>query len=221
MNLTSDLLPAACYWIAHGLVLVLILLLARRAPWSRLQDPALLHVWLGTIVSLAVLWSIHTGLKPGLAFHLLGATACTLLFGRELAFFAMLLVVVTQLITRTIEPWAFSLNVLTMAAFPVALSHASLRLVQRHLPANFFIYIFAAAFFGGALAMVATGVLASVLLSLAGAYAREYLWSEYLLWFVLMSWAEAFLTGGLMTLAVVYRPSWVATFDEARYFNQS
>jgi len=68
--------------------------------------------------------------------------------------------------------------------------------------------------------MVATGVLGSVLLSLAGVYERDYLWSEYLLWFVLMSWAEAFVTGGWLTFAVVYRPNWVATFDERRYLNQ-
>ena len=27
----------------------------------------------------------------------------------------------------------------------------------------------------------------------------------------------AFITGGALTLLVVYRPQWVATFDDARY----
>jgi uncharacterized membrane protein len=219
MNLTSGLLPAAWYWIAHGLLAALAVVIARRAPWQRLLNPLVLHLWLGTIVALSVLWSIRTGLRPGLAFHLLGASACTLLFGRELGLVAMLLVVAGQVLTGVIAPWTFSLNALVMAAFPVAVSHALLRFVQTRLPSNLFVYIFAAAFFGGALTMLATGVLGCVLLGLAGAYDREYLWSEYLLWFVLMSWAEAFLSGGALTFAVVYRPSWVATFDERRYFD--
>jgi uncharacterized membrane protein len=219
MNLTSGLLPALCYWLAHAVLASLIVVIGRKTPWRRLLNPALLHLWLGTIVLLSVLWTIRTGLRPGLSFHLLGAAACTLLFGRNLGFFAMLLVLVTQLFTGAIELQAFSVNALTMVAFPVALTHALLRIVQTRLPPNLFVYIFVAAFFGGALTMVATGVLGSVLLGLADVYEREYLWSEYLLWFVLMSSAEAFLTGGLLTLAVVYRPNWVATFDERRYLN--
>jgi len=219
MNLTSRLLPAAWYWIAHGLLAALVVVVARRAPWRRLLNPVVLHLWLGTIVGLSLLWTIRTGLRPGLAFHLLGATACTLLFGRELGLVAMLLVVAGQVLTGVIVPWTFSLNALVMAAFPVAVSHALLRIVQTRLPPNLFVYIFAAAFFGGALTMLATGVLGCVLLGLAGAYDREYLWSEYLLWFVLMSWAEAFVNGGVLTFAVVYRPNWVATFDERRYFD--
>lgn len=217
MNLTSGLLPAAWYWVAHGLLAALALFIALRAPWQRLRNPVALHLWLGTVVALSVLWSIRTGLRPGLAFHLLGATTCTLLFGRELGLMAMLLVVAAQVLTGAIAPWTYSLNALVMAGFPVAVSYALLRIVQTRLPLNVFVYIFAAAFFGGALSMIATGVLGSVLLALAGAYDREYLWSEYLLWFVLLSWAEAFISGGMLTFAVIYRPSWVATFDERRY----
>jgi uncharacterized membrane protein len=32
-----------------------------------------------------------------------------------------------------------------------------------------------------------------------------------------MGWSEAVLTGMLATLLVVYKPEWVATFDDARY----
>jgi uncharacterized membrane protein len=35
--------------------------------------------------------------------------------------------------------------------------------------------------------------------------------------YFLMDWAEAFATGMMVTLMVVYRPEWVATFDDARY----
>jgi uncharacterized membrane protein len=220
MNLTADLLPAWWYWAAHIVLALLTIQVARTAPWSRLLEPRVLHLWMGTVVMLSVLWSIRTGLRPGLTFHLLGASACTLVFGRQLGFMAMLLVVAGQVVIGAIQPWAFSVNALVMAAFPCAVSYCVVYLVRARLPANPFVYIFAAAFFGGALTMISTGVAGSVLLSLAGAYPRDYLWSEYLLWFVLMSWSEAFVTGGALTFAVIWKPSWVATFDERRYFNQ-
>jgi uncharacterized membrane protein len=65
--------------------------------------------------------------------------------------------------------------------------------------------------------MSATGLTASGLLIATGAYPFEYLRSDYLPWYLLMSWAEAFSTGAALTLLVVYRPQWVSTFDDARY----
>jgi uncharacterized membrane protein len=35
----------------------------------------------------------------------------------------------------------------------------------------------------------------------------------------LLSWPEAFTTGLMLTLLVVYKPQWVSTFDDERYLN--
>jgi uncharacterized membrane protein len=35
-----------------------------------------------------------------------------------------------------------------------------------------------------------------------------------------MAWAEAFSTGMLITVIVVYKPAWIATFDDRRYLNR-
>ena len=42
---------------------------------------------------------------------------------------------------------------------------------------------------------------------------------EYTPYLVYLAFGEATLTGMLVTLAVVYRPQWVATFDDARYID--
>ncbi|HTS55736.1 MAG TPA: energy-coupling factor ABC transporter permease [Burkholderiales bacterium] len=220
MNLTAGLLPAPWYWVAHLTLLGVLIHVAVGAPWRQLADPTRLNVWLGSIVILAVLWSIRAGVRPGLGFHLLGATACTLLFGPRLAVAAMVLVVASQVAAGTISLYSASANALGMGVVPVAVSQAILRLVERRLPPNLFVYIFAAAFFGAALTMLATGALASLLLGAAGAYTFEYLLSEYLPWFVLLAWAEAFTTGAVITLVVIYRPSWIATFDDRRYLGK-
>ena len=104
-----------------------------------------------------------------------------------------------------------------MGAVPVAVSWGILRAVERWLPAHLFVYLFVAAFFGAAAALLATGLAASTLLGAAGVYSFDYLGAEYIPWLLLMAWAEAFTTGAAITLMVVYRPEWVATFDDARY----
>jgi uncharacterized membrane protein len=217
MNLTGTLLPAAWHWSALIVFSALLLNAIRAAPWRLLKDSSRLNAWLGSIVFLLVLWMIRAGIQPGLGFHLLGATACTLMFGPWLALIAMTLVITGAAAAGTIDPWTIPTNALVMGAVPIAVSLGLLRATQRWLPSHFFVYIFGVAFLGGALAMLATGLAASSLLAATGAYPFETLGSDYLPWYLLMSWAEAFTTGGAMTLMVVYRPQWVATFDDARY----
>ncbi|HTT41247.1 MAG TPA: energy-coupling factor ABC transporter permease [Burkholderiales bacterium] len=220
MNIPAGLLPPAWYWVSDLVLAVLLWDVARNAPWRRLSQSSHLNVWLGTVVVLSVLWTIRTGILPGLGFHLLGATAAQLVFGPRLAIAAMVLVVGSQVATGAITLQALGLNALVMGVYPVWISYAILRLTERRLPPHLFIYIFAAAFFGAAFTMVATGALAAGLLSMAQVYRLEYLWTEYLPWFVLMAWAEAFSTGAALTLMVVYRPTWVSTFDDRRYLGR-
>jgi uncharacterized membrane protein len=217
VDLTSNLLPPTWYWLSLLVLGGLLAWCAATAPWHRLRESSFSHAWLGGIVTLFVLWSMSAGVDPGLGFHLLGASACTLMFGPQLALIAMSLVAVLAAVAGTLEAWSIPINVLVMGAVPIGISLIVLRAIERWLPSHFFVYIFGNAFFGAALAMVCTGVMASLLLVGADAYSLEYLRSEYLPWFVLMSWAEAFTTGAAVTLLVVYRPHWVSTFDDRRY----
>lgn len=217
MNLTADLLGQAWYWAALPVAGALLLQAARGAPWSWLSDSSRLNVFLGSVVSLVLLWNIRTGIRPGLGFHLLGATASTLMFGPRLALLAMTLVMLGAAVSGSLQWPSLPLNIVLMGAVPVAVSWGILRATQRWLPAHLFVYLFVAAFFGAAAALLATGLAASTLLGAAGVYSFDYLGTEYLPWFLLMAWAEAFTTGAALTLMVVYRPDWVATFDDARY----
>ncbi len=217
MNLPANILPQPWYWLGLTGFAAVLAWTVRTAPWGRLRDSSMLNAWLGTIVILCTLWTIRAGIRPGLGFHLLGATACMLMFGPRLALLALSLVVVGAAAAGTLDWWAVPVNVLVMAAVPVAVSTAALRAVERWLPHHFFVYLFGNAFFGAALAMLATGLATSTILGASGAYSFDYLRSDYLPGFLLMAWAEAFTTGAAITLLVVYQPSWVATFDDARY----
>src|SRR5512145_268706 len=127
MHLTDDLLPAAWYWFGLLALAVLLLRAARNAPWRRLAEPSLLNAWLGAIVALALLWTIRAGIQPGLAFHLLGGTVCTLMFGPHLALVALSLVAVAAACTGSMEPWSLPLNILLMGGVPIAVSLSVLR----------------------------------------------------------------------------------------------
>jgi uncharacterized membrane protein len=111
----------------------------------------------------------------------------------------------------------FAANALMTAGVGVGLSQLSYRVFSRIFPRHFFVYIFANGFFGAALTIIGVGLCSTLLLAVAGAYQFEYLMGEYLPYFLLLAFSEAWLSGMVITLFVVYRPDWVGTFEDSRY----
>ena len=217
MNLPDTLLGEEWYWAAW---VVWALFFARslfKAPWARLRDSEQLNVWLGMIVLLTLVWSLKAGVKPGLALHLLGATVFTLSFGPHLAFVGLSLVMLGITLNGAAGAFAYALNALLLAGVGVVLSQRLYRVFSLWLPRHFFVYIFVNGFFGAALTVIGIGVVSTCVLALAGAYDWDYLSGEYLPYFLLLAFSEAWLSGMVMTLFVVYRPNWVMTFDDSRY----
>jgi len=199
-------------------VLALVLLqAARTAPWRRLADSEQLNVWLGAVVVLTLVWSLKAGAQPGLNLHLLGATALTLMFGRQLAILGLAAVMAAVTLNGGAGWQTYALNVLITAVFPCLVADLLLRITVRYLPPNFFVYIFCAAFFGAGIAVVSTGLLATLLLWLAGVYPAKMLFEDYFPYFALLGFAESWLNGAAITLMVVYYPRWVGSFDDRRY----
>ncbi|MBI5790012.1 MAG: energy-coupling factor ABC transporter permease [Rhodocyclales bacterium] len=221
MNFPDALFPQAWALGAWFPLVISWLWCLRTAPWRRLADSGQLNVWLGTIVLLVLAWSMKAGVKPGLNLHLLGATMFTLMFGRQLAIIGLSLVLAGVTLNGELlgrEGWlAYGLNALVLAVFPVLLAEAIRRGVMRWLPGNFFVYVFVTAFFGAAAAVIATGLLASALLWLAAVYPAPTLLDDYLPYYLLLGFAEAWLNGALITLMVVYAPHWVGSFDDRHY----
>jgi len=216
MNLVAANIPSHWLWALWLLATVLGLLIARRAGWRMLGDSANLNIFLAATVCVLGLWLIKTGIKPGLNFHLIGATALTLMFRPLFALFSL------ALLTAAISIWqgeyaAFAANWLIMGVVPAGVSWAIYKLADSKLPNHLFIYIFINAFFGAALAAIAVGLAATGFVALAGAYPLDYLLEEYLPYFFLIAFSEAFITGMLITMMVIYKPEWVATFDDKRY----
>lgn len=217
MNLPDTLLDELWYWAAWAAWVPLFAYCVRRAPWARLKDSAQSNLWLGLIVILVFLWSMKAGVKPGLTLHLLGAMAFTLCVGPQLAFVGLSLVLAGVNLNSGGDWTSFALNSLLTAGVGVAVSWRIYGAVDRWLPKNLFVYIFVNGFFGAALSVMAVGMCSSLVLALGNAYTLEYLTGEYLPYFLLLGFSEAWLSGMVMTLLVVYRPEWVSTFDDSRY----
>ncbi len=217
MNLPYGLLAHTWLWAAAALFILVLVPLVWRAPWARLADESQLHVYLGSCVALMLLWTIKATTIPGLEFHYLGATLLTLMFGWHLAVVAIGIVLAGTVIGGAGDWQTFPMNVLAMGVVPVTASYLIYRVVDRKLPNNFFIYIFLCAFFGAGAAIIAAYLVACTLLVWSGAYGFGQLAGEYLPLAPLIAFPEAFITGMMMTLIVVYRPNWANTFDDERY----
>lgn len=217
MNLSTGLFPPAWHILALLLSLAVLTWCGRTGPWGDIRQGTRIHVLLGVAVLLMPLWTMKAGIKPGLDLHLLGAMAATLALGPQLAIVAMGLTLVGVTLNGAL-PWlAWPINFLFMVAWPVLVARTINRLVERHLPNHLFVYLFVGAFLGAAVTVMLQGLLTSIALVLAGAYSLEYLAGNYLPYFLLLGFAEAWLSGMSITLMVVYRPAWVATFDDRRY----
>ncbi len=219
MNFTADLFPEPVYWLSHLAFAVLLGWALYSAPWYKIRNRENLHVFLGTTVALLVIWSLKAGIKPGMSFHLLGATLLMLMFGWQFALFSISLVLLGQALYGNIEWFSFSLNGLLMGGFPVLFSFAVFRLSLLFLPRHFFVYTLFNGFFCAALTMGVTILLVTLLLSCCSHYTFETIRHSYLPFAPMMIFAEGFFTGMLATSMVLFRPEWIGSFDDRRYLS--
>ncbi|MFO1323070.1 MAG: hypothetical protein U1F15_03300 [Burkholderiales bacterium] len=190
------------------------------APWRRLASNEASHVWYGTIFTLVVLWSIRATLADGVVIHLLGVGAFALAAGGPLALLGGALVVAFTTAVHATPAGNAGAVYLQNVALPVAVTLATLRGTQRWLPANFFVYVWGAGFVGPALGLAAAGLAGAAVVAMAGGPGAAGVFDDYAPYLVYLAFAEGTLSGMLITLLVVYRPRWVATFEDERYLNR-
>lgn len=219
MDLTAELTGPALR-LAGVLVSALALAAAaRRAPWWWLRRPDSVHVYAGTLVALLVLWQLRAGIGAGPWLHLLGATVLTLMFGWQLALVGIAVLVLGSAAAGHGDFASAGLNFALCGLLPVALSYAFARGVERWLAPNFFVYVFLSAFLGAALAVGAVMLAIALVVSAGQGVPADHLFENYLPSGILLLFPEAFATGACLTLAVVYRPHWVVSFDDRRYLH--
>jgi len=200
-------LPLPFAWTLAGWIVAAPLLawMAVRGDWSRCRESGPTNAFLGAVFALVVLWSVRGQVGPDFAFHLLGSAGLALAAGLPRALVGGALVVAVTTLIRDAPPANAALVWLTMFALPAAVARGLLAGTERLFPPNFFIYVFAGCFLGGALTVFGAG------------RAFELVFGERAPFLLYLAFGEGTLTGMILTLLVVYRPEWVATFDDRRY----
>ncbi|MCB1735837.1 MAG: energy-coupling factor ABC transporter permease [Gammaproteobacteria bacterium] len=220
MFIPPELLSPGLLWAGNVLFALMLLWTLWFTPWEALRRPERHNVLFGFCVVLLMLWTIRagTGLDPRV--HVLGATTFTLTFGRRLAALGLTLALLGMAVSGAVDWPTFGVNALLNAFLPVWFADRFWRFSERHLPHHFFVYIFVAAFLGAALSFALTaattyGVLASA--DVWGSGAGVLFSDQFVPMVLLLMLGEAWLNGMAMTIFVVMRPAWVATFDDQRY----
>ncbi len=217
MELSGALFPPTWLWLlALGLLPVYWFAL-QWADHRRLKARLLFSPYFGSIVFLMLLWTLRTELQAGLYWHVTGMVFLTLMWGWSLALIGGALALLGTTLAG-LNDWAGMAPTLWLqVVLPATLTQVVLGLVRAYLPKHFFIFVFVNAFFCGGLAAVISATAVALLLAAAGAYEWASLSNEYLSLLPLMIFPEAFINGGVTTVAVGLRPEWVWSFRDEEY----
>lgn len=217
MDFSESFLPAFLVWGTAVFVVTLTFYFVQSVQWFSCLKKEYLNVWLISIFILGLIWMIRASLQSGLNIHLLGSMLLTLMFGWRLGVLGMTLVNVLVCVWGNGLIENLGLSIIIYAYFSITFCYLYFLLVERFLPRNFYVYLFVTAFFGSSLSFIVTGTVSVIILGLLNVYTWSILIEEYLPFYYLMSFSEAFLSCGVITLLVVYRPQWVYSFRDNRY----
>lgn len=205
-------------WLA-ALCVGVILAAIRYAPWRRLAQTGQLHVFLGAVVALIVLWHMRGQLQPGLSFHIMGVTVITLMFGWSMAIVVASLALIAVCINTGYGWQGYLVSFLTVVLVPITLSQISLVLMRTYLPKQFFVYVLGNGFMTAWLVGYISGYLAMWLLIQSGAYSMAELNVTVMPFFPLMFFPEALINGWIITMLVLFCPNWVQSFSDEQYIH--
>jgi uncharacterized membrane protein len=166
---------------------------------------------------MALAWILSARLAEGLTLHLLLTPLVALMFGRDLAVAAAMPALAAVLAWRGGDWSGVGATWLLAAWFPATGQDALRRAVDRWVPRNPFTFIFLSGFFSPGAAYVLTVAAAALAHAAAGTVSWDKLAEGFIPFGLLLGWGEAFLTGLLTAIFVVYEPRWMATFDDRRY----
>jgi uncharacterized membrane protein len=189
---------------------VALLWITRGAAWAVARRRPLGVALLACVVALLRLMQVS--LPGGVELELLGAALTLLMLGSAAGSWTLCSGLALAALARGAWPLAPGADLLATVLLP-GLIIPGLLLLRRHYRVREpFVYFLGIGFGGAALTMLAASLSRWLL---AGAGNAAALSDAYLLAAPMMMFAEGFLTGALVTGAVVYAPELLETWDDA------
>jgi uncharacterized membrane protein len=190
-------------------------------PWPKIRDREAFVVYVVVVAVLVAMRFATVALLPGLALHFLGAALAVLMFGWSFGILALAIATGITAITGG-DVWLGAPHeFLAGAVLPAAAVWALFSASRRWWGRNPFVYFLAVAFGGGALSIAVAQGVKALAMWLGASASPDAIAMHYLATMPAMMFSEGFLTGGAMTILAMYRPRWVATFDDAFYLQRS
>ena len=185
-----------------------------------MDDTALQHRWLAATLAVVLMWQLRAQAVDWLTLHLVFTVLMTIVFKAPLALLSNVMINLAMVSIGRNEWPLLGANVLVTGIVPAMTTVLIWRFVDRKLPDNLMVFLFACGFFGSALATLAGGLTAVGMIVVAGTEPEAvYLAQEYARFLPLLMPSEAFITGMLLSILLVYHPDWVATFNDHRYID--
>ena len=204
------------FWLLFWLVPLYLLTLDKKL-WQLLQQQQIMRLFGAAGICLLLLWQVKAQLPGGPALHFIGVTAATLVLGLRLSLWLIPAILITTAMATALVAPAQQLTIqqllLDWSVFTVLALQSYLQLywVNRQFGQHLFVYIFVAAFVGSACCAFSFVLLQSFAVTISAPSEASEL-SDYLALAPLLALPEAILNGMAMTLLLVYRPEWVATY---------
>lgn len=182
-------------------------------PWRGLAAHGPPWSWLAIWAVLPLLWGLDRYTEVAVARPLSGAVLLMLFAGWPLTVIAVVPVALVTAIAGHVD-WAESAHRLAwLGVVPASFALGIGTLLRRWLPNHLFVYILGRGFLGTGLAcLLASGTEIALRAPAGGTVTADLAIAA-----VLNAFAEAFITGMLVAIAVAYRPDWLATYSDRLY----
>jgi uncharacterized membrane protein len=206
------------FWLLFWLVPLYALTLDKKL-WQLVQQQQIMRLFGAAGICLLLLWQVKAQLPGGPALHFIGVTTATLVLGLRLSLWLIPAILLINVLATALVAPAQQLTIpqllLDWSVFSVLALQSYLQLwwIHRQFGQHIFVYIFLAAFAGAACCTVTFILLQTIALSFLTTQAAELY--TYLTLAPLLALPEAILNGMAITLLLVYRPQWVATYHNA------
>ena len=221
MNISADLFSSGLIWFTNALAISALILALFFIHWHAIvEDSRIQHIIGFCTIALMIAWSLRAGISDGLGIHFFLITAVHLLMGWQLAIWVAALAIIGTIILGQESPEGFGINMLVSVIVPLLTNYTIWRLHDRSKATHPFSFVFLVAFLGGAISVIASGLVMTLMLWTLGVYSFEQIANEFWVFIPLIAFPEATINGMIISILIFNHPQWVRLFDQNRYFGK-
>lgn len=199
----------------------LALVILTLSNWKSCQwkEPVRQHLSLAGLILLSFTWFSPIGIGENTLLHFVGLSLVTLVNGPLIA--SLTAISLSILWTSFSHyTWIDLPSILFIwGLLPVALTQIIQTSVKKYLPLNFFVYFFVTGFAGTILTLTITLFLWTHFLQISELASSENISRNLYSIFPMVIFGEAFLSGFVLAILIVFRPGWVQSFQDEYYLD--